>query len=277
MNEQQGVMGGPPRRNARPTKGPIRVIGGGLAGCEAAWQIARFGLPVKLYEMRPVQKTPAHVTDRLAELVCSNSLKSNDLLHAPGLLKEEMRLLHSLIIQAADKSSVPAGMSLSVDRQLFSDAIANAIAETACIELIRQEVTELPEDGINIIATGPLTSDALTESIRRFSQDPYLYYYDAISPIIEADSIDRSVVFAASRYDKGQGDYLNCPMNRFEYEIFYQSLLAAEVHPLKDFEKAVFFEGCLPIEELARRGPDTLRFGAMKPVGLTDPETGKRP
>ncbi|HEY4491221.1 MAG TPA: methylenetetrahydrofolate--tRNA-(uracil(54)-C(5))-methyltransferase (FADH(2)-oxidizing) TrmFO [Acidobacteriota bacterium] len=270
-------MGGPPRRNARPTKGPIRVIGGGLAGCEAAWQIARFGLPVKLYEMRPVQKTPAHVTDRLAELVCSNSLKSNDLLHAPGLLKEEMRLLHSLIIQAADKSSVPAGMSLSVDRQLFSDAIANAIAETACIELIRQEVTELPEDGINIIATGPLTSDALTESIRRFSQDPYLYYYDAISPIIEADSIDRSVVFAASRYDKGQGDYLNCPMNRFEYEIFYQSLLAAEVHPLKDFEKAVFFEGCLPIEELARRGPDTLRFGAMKPVGLTDPETGKRP
>ena len=254
----------------------IRVIGGGLAGTEAAWQISRFGLPVELYEMRPVRKTPAHVTDRLAELVCSNSLKSKDLLHAPGLLKQEMRLLDSLVIRAADASAVPAGMSLSVDREAFSNHIMNGLKERPEVTLIREEVPEIPTDGINVIATGPLTSDSLASSIREWTNSPYLYYYDAISPIVEADSIDRSIVFAASRYDKGEGDYLNCPMSREEYEHFYQALCAAETHPFKEFEKAIFFEGCLPIEELARRGPDTLRFGAMKPVGLTDPRTGRR-
>lgn len=256
----------------------IRVIGGGLAGTEAAWQIAKFGLPVELYEMRPVRGTDAHVTGNLAELVCSNSLKSNDRLHAPGLLKEEMRLLDSLIISAADASSVPAGMSLAVDREAFAARIAAAIASIPNIRLKREEVTAIPGDGINIVATGPLTSESLAESIRRFTESPYLYYYDALSPILESDSIDRSVVFAASRYDKGEGaDYWNCPMNQEEYGAFYQALLSAEVHPVKDFEKAYFFEGCLPIEELARRGPDTLRFGPMKPVGLVDPRTGRRP
>lgn len=256
----------------------IRVIGGGLAGTEAAWQVARFGLPVELYEMRPVRRTQAHVTGNLAELVCSNSLKSNDRLHAPGLLKEEMRALDSLVIRAADKSAVPAGMSLAVDREAFAAGIEKAIASTPLITIRREEVPEIPEDGINIVATGPLTSESLAESIRRFTESPYLYYYDALSPILETDSIDRSIVFAASRYDKGSGDdYLNCPMNQEEYSAFYQALLAAEVHPVKDFEKAYFFEGCLPIEELARRGPDTLRFGPMKPVGLTDPRTGRRP
>ena len=255
----------------------IRVIGGGLAGTEAAWQIARFGLQVELSEMRPVRSTPAHVTDRLAELVCSNSLKSNDLLHAPGLLKQEMRLLDSLIIRAADASAVPAGMSLSVDREAFSNHITASLQSLPQVKMIREEIQTIPSDGINIIATGPLTSDSLAESIREFTNSPYLYYYDAISPIVEADSVDRSIVFAASRYDKGEGDYLNCPMNREEYEVFYQALLSAETHPFKEFEKAIFFEGCLPIEELARRGHDTLRFGAMKPVGLIDPRTGRRP
>lgn len=227
--------------------------------------------------MRPVRKTAAHVTGNLAELVCSNSLKSNDLLHAPGLLKQEMRLLDSLIVRAADRSSVPAGMSLSVDREAFASHIEGALETLPNVVIKREEVAEIPRDGINIIATGPLTSESLAASIRDFTQSPYLYYYDALSPILEADSIDRSIVFAASRYGKGEDDYLNCPMNREEYDRFYDALIAAEVHPLKDFEKAVFFEGCLPIEELARRGRDTLRFGPMKPVGLTDPRTGRRP
>ena len=255
----------------------IRVIGGGLAGTEAAWQIARFGLPVHLYEMRPTRTTPAHVSDRLAELVCSNSLKSKDLLHAPGLLKQEMRILDSLVIRAADASAVPAGMSLSVDRESFSNHISQALLTHPQVTIIRDEIPRIPEDGINIVATGPLTSDSMAESIREFTQSPYLYYYDAISPIVDSDSIDRSIVFAASRYDKGEGDYLNCPMTQAEYDTFYQALLSAETHPFKEFEKAIFFEGCLPIEELARRGPDTLRFGAMKPVGLIDPRTGRRP
>ena len=255
----------------------IRVIGGGLAGSEAAWQISRFGLNVDLYEMRPVRGTPAHVTDRLAELVCSNSLKSNDPLHAPGLLKEEMRILDSLIIKAADRAAVPAGMSLAVDREIFSSAIEKALEETPGVRIIREEICSIPEDGINIIATGPLTSESLTNSILQFTKSPSLYYYDAISPIVEADSIDRSIAFSASRYDKGEGDYLNCPFNADEYAIFYEALISAEVHPLKEFEKAIFFEGCLPIEELARRGRDTLRFGPMKPVGLIDPRTGARP
>lgn len=255
----------------------IRVIGGGLAGAEAAWQIARHGLSVDLYEMRPVRKTPAHVTGNLAELVCSNSLKSNDPLHAPGLLKEEMRILQSLIIHSADKSAVPAGMSLSVDREVFARNVQTGLEQLPNVRMIREEVTSIPQDGINIIATGPLTSEPLAESIRQFSQSPHLYYYDAISPIVDADSIDRSVVFAASRYGKGNDDYLNCPLNREEYDCFYDALLKAETHPLKEFEKAVFFEGCLPIEELARRGAKTLCFGPMKPVGLINPATGRRP
>lgn len=256
---------------------PVRVIGGGLAGTEAAWQIAKFGLRVDLYEMRPVRPTAAHVTGNLAELVCSNSLKSNDLLHAPGLLKEEMRILDSLIIRAADQSSVPAGMSLSVDREAFASFIQAELERLPGVRILREEVREIPQDGINIVATGPLTSESLAASIGAFTQSPYLYYYDALSPILDAESLDRSIVFAASRYGKGEGDYLNCPMNREEYDRFFDALTAAEVHPLKDFEKAVFFEGCLPIEELARRGRDTLRFGPMKPVGLTDPRTGRRP
>lgn len=255
----------------------IRVIGGGLAGCEAAWQIARFGLNVKLCEMRPVRNTPAHLTSNLAELVCSNSLKSNDLLHAPGLLKQEMRILDSLIVRCADESSVPAGMSLSVDREEFSKRIERALSDVPNVEMVRQEITAIPEDGINIVATGPLTSEALAESIRQFTQSPYLYYYDAISPIVDADTIDRAIAFAASRYGKGEGDYINCPLNQAEYETFYNALISAEVHPFKEFEKRYYFEGCLPIEELARRGRDTLRFGPMKPVGLFDPRTTRRP
>ncbi len=255
----------------------IRVIGGGLAGSEAAWQIAKFGLSVDLYEMRPVRQTPAHVTDRLAELVCSNSLKSNDLLHAPGLLKEEMRILDSLVIHAADKAAVPAGMSLAVDREVFSNTIEKMLESIPGVRIIREEILSIPEDGINIVATGPLTSESLARSIQQFTKSPYLYYYDAISPIVEGDSIDKTIVFSASRYDKGEGDYLNCPMSPEEYALFYEALVQAEVHPLKDFERAIFFEGCLPIEELARRGRDTLRFGPMKPVGLVDPRTGRRP
>jgi len=256
---------------------PFRVIGGGLAGCEAAWQIARFGLPVDLYEMRPLCRTPAHVTDHLAELVCSNSLKSNDLYHAPGLLKQEMRMLQSVIIAAADSSSVPAGMSLAVDREAFSTGIRDRLERTGLVRIVREEVPAIPDDGINIIATGPLTSDRLAESIREFTHSPYLYYYDAISPIVDADSIDRSIIFSQSRYQAGEGEYLNCPMDKHEYDAFYDGLIQAEVHPMKEFEKAYYFEGCLPIEELARRGRDTLRFGPMKPVGLIDPRTGKRP
>jgi methylenetetrahydrofolate--tRNA-(uracil-5-)-methyltransferase len=255
----------------------IRVIGGGLAGTEAAWQIARHGLDVDLYEMRPVRKTPAHVTDNLAELVCSNSLKSNDTFHAPGLLKEEMRILDSLVIHAADQSSVPAGMSLSVDRLLFARNIQEKLEQDPHVRIIREEIIAIPEDGINIIATGPLTSESLAGSIKQFTQSPYLYYYDAISPIIDSDSIDRSIVFAASRYGKGTEDYLNCPLTREQYDNFYDAVIAAETHPLKEFEKAVFFEGCLPIEELARRGRKTLSFGPMKPVGLIDPAKQRRP
>ena len=258
-------------------KQKIRVIGGGLAGTEAAWQIARHGLDVELYEMRPVRKTPAHVTDNLAELVCSNSLKSNDTFHAPGLLKEEMRILDSLVINAADRSAVPAGMSLSVDRVVFAQNIQTKLQEHPRVRIVREEITSIPEDGINIVATGPLTSESLADSIRQFTQSPYLYYYDAISPIVDSDSIDRSIVFAASRYGKGNEDYLNCPMTRDQYDSFYDAVITAEVHPMKEFEKAIFFEGCLPIEELARRGKKTLCFGPMKPVGLTDPVTQRRP
>jgi methylenetetrahydrofolate--tRNA-(uracil-5-)-methyltransferase len=254
----------------------LTVIGGGLAGCEAAWQAAQRGVPVRLYEMRPVRPTPAHKTDRLAELVCSNSLRGAELDQAAGLLKEEMRRLGSLILQAADAHRLPAGTALAVDREGFAAAVTRAIAEHPLIELVREEVTAIPDEGPVVIATGPLTSDALAEAIRRFTGEEYLSFFDAASPIVSADSIDMSKVFRASRYGRGE-DYLNCPMTEEEYEAFWQALVKAEVAERHDFEREMVFEGCLPIEEMARRGRDTLRFGPLRPVGLVDPRTGRQP
>jgi methylenetetrahydrofolate--tRNA-(uracil-5-)-methyltransferase len=255
----------------------ITVIGGGLAGTEAAWQIARRGLDVRLYEMRPVKTTPAHSTDLLGELVCSNSLKSDLPATAPFLLKEELRRLGSLLVRIADETRVPAGHALAVDRAVFSRRLTEEILKDPHIEVMREEVVRLPENGIVIVATGPLTSQSLSESIISFAGAQNLYFYDAISPIVEAGSLDRSILFSASRYGKGGEDYLNAPFSREEYQRFYDALSQAESAPLKEFEKPVFFEGCLPVEELARRGVDTLRFGPMKPVGLVDPATGRRP
>lgn len=255
----------------------IRVVGGGLAGSEAAWQIARSGLEVMLFEMRPRRSTPAHTTDMLAELVCSNSLKSDFPGTAPYLLKEELRRLESLLIGVADQTRVPAGHALAVDREEFSARITRAIESEPRIRVIREEVSEIPNDGITVIATGPLTSGALSDSIVRFAGTGNLFFYDAISPIVDASTLDRTRLFAASRYGKGGEDYLNAFFNAEEYARFYEALINAESVPLHEFEKAMYFEGCLPIEELARRGVDTLRFGPMKPVGLTDPRTGKRP
>ena len=258
------------------------VIGGGLAGVDAAWSAAREGVRVALFEMRPVRQTPAHKTGNLAELVCSNSLKSNLPHTAAGMLKAEMRMLGSLVIGAADRSAVPSGGALSVDRDVFAREITEAIEQHPNITLIRDEMPEIPDGLPVVVATGPLTSDALAADIQRITGSDELYFYDAASPIIEADSIDRSIVFEASRYGKGQeeggaGGYLNCPMNREEYDAFREAILAAELVPLKDFEPLKLFEGCLPIEELARRGERTLAFGPLKPVGLTDPRTGQRP
>jgi methylenetetrahydrofolate--tRNA-(uracil-5-)-methyltransferase len=258
-------------------KPDVTVIGGGLAGTEAAWQIARRGLQVRLYEMRPVVMTPAHKTGRLAELVCSNSLKSDLSGTAPHLLKEELRQLGSLLIRVAEEVKVPAGHALAVDRELFARRVTEEIRRESRIEIANEEVRELPEKGINIIATGPLTSGALSQSIARFAGTQNLYFYDAISPIVDINTLDLSKLFSASRYGKGGDDYLNAPMSREEYLRFYESLIGAESVPLHEFEKAMYFEGCLPIEELARRGVDTLRFGPMKPVGLIDPRTGHRP
>ncbi len=255
----------------------VTVVGGGLAGSEAAWQIARRGVPVRLYEMRPVRKTEVHRTDRFAELVCSNSLKSLELSSAHGLLKAEMQRMGSLILRCAIDNRLPAGSALAVDREGFPEAVTQAIEAEPNITVIREEVTEIPEDGIVILGVGPLVSESLSESIAGFTGRDYLYFYDAIAPVIQADSIDRSIVFAASRYDKGDGDdYLNCPMNQEQYEGFIQGLLDGEKAPLHDIDKTPFFEACLPIEEMARRGLDSLRFGPMKPVGLTDPRTGRR-
>jgi methylenetetrahydrofolate--tRNA-(uracil-5-)-methyltransferase len=258
------------------------VIGGGLAGTDAAWSAARHGLRVALYEMRPRVMTPAHKTDRLAELVCSNSLKSNLLTTAAGLLKQEMRLLGSLVISAADRSAVPSGGALSVDRERFAEIITEAITGHPSIELIREEMPSLPDDIPAIVATGPLTSEALAAEIQKIAGREQLYFYDAASPIIDADSIDRSICFEASRYGKGQeqggaGGYLNCPLNEAEYHAFRAELLKAEKVPLKEFEPIKLFEGCLPIEEMAARGEMTMAFGPMKPVGLVDPRTGQRP
>ncbi len=255
----------------------VTVIGGGLAGSEAAWQIARRGLRVRLYEMRPGASTPAHSTDQLAELVCSNSLKSDLPGTAPHLLKEELRRLGSLLIRVADEVRVPAGHALAVDRGLFARRVTEAIRQNSLIQVIREEIKYLPGEGINIIATGPLTSGALSSSIAHFAGAQHLYFYDAISPIVDATTLDRSRLFSASRYGKGGEDYLNAPMSREEYVYFYEAVRGAESVPLHEFEKAMYFEGCLPVEELARRGVDTLRFGPMKPVGLVDPRTGRRP
>lgn len=256
---------------------PILVIGGGLAGVDAAWQIARRGIPVRLYEMRPVRETPVHRTDRLAELVCSNSLRGAELTQAPGLLKEEMRRLGSLVMEAADHSAVPAGSALAVDRERFAAYITEAIERAPLIELIRDEVTAIPAEGPVVVATGPLTSDALAADIRRLLGHDYLSFYDAAAPIVHEHSIDRNKVFLASRYGKGDAAYLNCPMDKAQYEAFVDALLTAEQTERPDYERTAFFEGCVPIEELARRGRDTLRYGPLKPVGLRDPRTGREP
>jgi methylenetetrahydrofolate--tRNA-(uracil-5-)-methyltransferase len=261
---------------------PIHIIGGGLAGSEAAWQIAEAGFTAVLHEMRPVRPTAAHQTDRLAELVCSNSLKSEQESSAPWLLKQELRRLGSLVLQAAALARVPGGQALTVDRDIFSAEVTRAIASHPRIEIRREEVREVPAGGIVIIATGPLTSDPLAEEIARLTGSSRLFFYDSISPIVDADSVDRSIAFRASRYGKsidGTDDYLNCPFDRPQYETFVDALLAAQpVSSHTNADDAVpYFEACLPIEELARRGRDTLRFGPMKPMGLIDPRTGHRP
>jgi methylenetetrahydrofolate--tRNA-(uracil-5-)-methyltransferase len=255
----------------------ITVIGGGLAGCEAAWQIARLGVQVRLYEMRPVRQTPAHRTERLAEIVCSNSLKSDQPYNASWLLKEELRRLGSILIQIADSVRVPAGGALAVDRDRFAAAVTETISSHPNIELVREEVTDIPTEDIVVIASGPLTSEPLSQSIRNFCGIEHLYFYDAISPIVDCETIDLSKVYRASRYGKASDDYLNCAMNREQYDLFYEALISAESVTVHEFEEARYFESCLPIEELARRGRDTLRFGPMKPVGLKDPATGRMP
>ncbi len=255
----------------------INVIGGGLAGVEAAWQAANSGARVKLYEMRPVQQTPAHRTDLLAEIVCSNSLKSDEAGSAPYLLKEELRRGGSLVMEAARQTKVPAGAALAVDRGKFAELITRKIEAHPGIEIVREEFKIISADDITIIATGPLTSEALTAEIMKFTGDDQLYFYDAIAPIVAADSIDMNIAFKAARYGKGGDDYVNCPMNREEYQRFYNELIEAKSVPLKRFEDTHWFESCLPIEEIARRGIDTLRFGPMKPKGLPLPSTGREP
>ena len=255
----------------------VNVIGGGFAGVEAAWQAARAGAQVRLFEMRPVKETPAHRTDKLAEIVCSNSLKSDEFGSAPYLLKEELRRAGSLVMEAAAETRVPAGAALAVDRHKFAELITDRIESNPNIELVREEVTQIDDNEISIIATGPLSSDALTTEIMKLTGSDQLYFYDAIAPIIAADSVDQSIAFRAARYGKGGDDYLNCPFDREQYQRFYEALIEAKSVPLQRFEETRWFESCLPIEELARRGIDTPRFGPMKPVGLIDPRTGREP
>jgi methylenetetrahydrofolate--tRNA-(uracil-5-)-methyltransferase len=255
----------------------LTVLGGGLAGCEAAWQAAERGVMVALYEMRPIQPTAAHKSDQLAELVCSNSLGSAEITNAAGILKEEMRRLGSLVVRVADTCRVPAGSALAVDRVEFAARITKEISSHPNITLIREEMATIPEQGPVIVATGPLTSDALAESLKKLTKAERLYFFDAISPILDGDTIDRSIAFAASRYNKGGDDYLNCPMTEAEYNDFYAALLAADKVPTREFEKTPYFEGCMPIEVQAERGRQTLLFGPMKPVGLVDPRSGERP
>ncbi|PAE26729.1 FADH(2)-oxidizing methylenetetrahydrofolate--tRNA-(uracil(54)-C(5))-methyltransferase TrmFO [Bacillus sp. 7894-2] len=254
----------------------VNVIGAGLAGSEAAWQLASRGIKVNLYEMRPVRQTPAHHTDKFAELVCSNSLRANTLTNAVGVLKEEMRKLNSVIIHSADSSAVPAGGALAVDRHDFAARVTEQVKNHPNVTLINEEVTDIPE-GPTVIATGPLTSEALSAKLKELSGEDYLYFYDAAAPILEKDSIDMNKVYLKSRYDKGEAAYLNCPMTEEEFDRFYEALTTAETVPLKEFEKEIFFEGCMPIEVMANRGKKTMLFGPMKPVGLEDPKTGKRP
>jgi len=255
----------------------VTVIGGGLAGSEAAWQAAERGARVRLYEMRPVRATPAHRTANLAEVVCSNSLKSDEPGTAPYLLKEELRRGGSLLLAVAHQTAVPAGAALAVDREAFALAVSERINAHPNIEICRQEAQHIPEGGPVVIATGPLTSEALSKEIARLTGSAALYFYDAISPVVDAETIDYSIAFRAARYDKGGPDYINCPMSEQEYNLFYDALAEAESVPLHEFEKTIYFEACLPIEEIARRGRDTLRFGPMKPVGLSDPRTGRQP
>lgn len=255
----------------------VTVVGGGLAGSEAAWQIARRGIPVDLYEMRPKKMTPAHKTGQLAELVCTNSMRSNQLSNAVGLLKEEMRELNSLILEAADKTQVPAGGALAVDRDEFSQYVTKKLHNLPNINFHDKEITNLPNDGITVVATGPLTSDALAAKIQQFSGTESLHFFDAAAPIIAASSIDMDIVYKKSRYDRGEAAYLNCPMTRPEYENFARELVKAETAQMHDFEKDDVFEGCMPIEVMAARGEKTMLFGPLKPVGLENPHTGKTP
>lgn len=254
----------------------VHVIGAGLAGSEAAYQIAKRGVKVMLYEMRPVKQTPAHHTDKFAELVCSNSLRGNSLTNAVGVLKEEMRRLDSVIIRAADECSVPAGGALAVDRHEFAAKVTDYVKNHPNITVVTEEMTEIPA-GPTVIATGPLTSKALSDGLKELTGEDYFYFYDAAAPIIEKESINMEVAYLKSRYDKGEAAYLNCPMTEEEFNRFYEALISAEVVPLKEFEKEIYFEGCMPVEVMAQRGKQTLLFGPMKPVGLEDPRTGKRP
>jgi methylenetetrahydrofolate--tRNA-(uracil-5-)-methyltransferase len=255
----------------------VRIVGAGLAGSEAAWQCSQRRIPVELWEMRPVRSTPAHQTPNFAELVCSNSLKSDSENTAPWVLKEEMRRAGSLLLSMARECAVPAGHALAVDRATFAARVTEAISREPLIAIRREEVTRIDASRITIIATGPLTSDALSHEIARLSGSGHLYFFDSISPIVEADSIDMAKVYLAARYDKGSADYINCPMSKEEYDRFCDGLIAGESAEDRDWERLNYFEGCLPIEEIARRGRDTLRFGPMKPVGLKDPRTGRIP
>ncbi len=255
----------------------VTVIGGGLAGCEAAWQIAREGIRVKIYEMKPQKYSPAHHLPYMAELVCSNSLRSNQLENAVGLLKEEMRLMGSLIMECADATKVPAGGALAVDREGFSKMVTERIENHEHIEIIHEEIEKIPQGENVIIATGPLTSEALAKDIMKFTGDDYLYFYDAAAPIVMYESIDFTKAFKAARYDRGEADYINCPMTKEEYFKFWNELVHGEEAVMKSFEKQVVFEGCMPVETMAKRGEQTLLFGPLKPVGLIDPKTGKEP
>lgn len=255
----------------------VTVIGGGLAGSEATWQLAKRGIEVDLYEMRPVKMTPAHETGNLSELVCTNSMRSNQLSNAVGLLKEEMRQLDSLIMRVADETAVPAGVALAVDRDSFSKKVTQIINELPNVHVHNEEIKDIPKDGINIIATGPLTSDSLATKIKEFCGSESLHFFDAAAPIITAESIDYNIVYKKSRYDKGEAAYLNCPMDKEQFVNFYNNLITAETAELHEFEKNNVFEGCMPIEVMAKRGEKTMLFGPLKPVGLEDPKTGKLP
>ena len=253
----------------------VTVIGAGLAGSEAAWQLAKQGIQVDLYEMRPVKTSPAHQTEQFAELVCSNSLRAGNIENAVGLLKEEMRRLGSLIMECADATAVSAGGALAVDRNLFSEMVTKKVSENPLITVHREEVTDIPQDGVVVIATGPLTSETLGNKIRELTGETSFYFYDAAAPIVTAESLNYDKVFAASRYDKGDADYLNCPMTEEEYKHFWHELTTAEAVQPKDFEKEIYFEGCMPVEIMASRGEDTLRYGPLKPVGLVDKRTNE--